>query len=679
MQLMRILSYVLETGVLLSVLVFAYYFVQGLRYTGKLKKYYREMIGVIPFIISSVILAVDGLFSFMGGWYFPILITWMGAILTLAYSKFLIWKDIHKVYPYSFLKMVREESRRKYDAVGIFILTFVILPLYLLNVLLFAFHKNPWSDFFTSAVLLCALISLAIGARKEYFWNMRSQGRQQGEGFDEESSLSGDARLVKIYTQIVNQYLTGMRSFADLARKSLLEFFENNPILFAECTLREDGTIDFNAIEQKISQINDEERTQDICMMFSVLISKLVEIYTTVTSPEQAREMLAESYHKVQEIHGSSTEFFDILRSLPADVLEEKRIALLPREELEVRIKERTAQLYQAKLELEQAKNYMNNIIESMADALIVVDHEGKITEVNRATVELLGYRRGELLGKSVDIVAEGEETLSGIKSELVRDHNKEGFISNIERIYRAKDGKRIPVLLSCSRMTEDGKNQGIIYMARDITQRKEVQEKLQRTLRQLEDALEGNIRAMARTVEARDAYTSGHQQRVTELACAIASEMGLPEEMIRGIHTSATIHDIGKIVVPAEVLSKPGRLTDLEFALIKNHPKVAYDIVKEVKFPWPVAQIILQHHERIDGSGYPHGLEDKDILIEARVLAVADVVEAMSSHRPYRPALGIDKALKEIEENKGKLYDPRVVDACLTLFKEKKFHLDKE
>ena len=199
----------------------------------------------------------------------------------------------------------------------------------------------------------------------------------------------------------------------------------------------------------------------------------------------------------------------------------------------------------------------------------------------------------------------------------------------------------------------------------------------LQDSMERLEKALEGSIQAIASTVETRDPYTAGHQQRVAELACAIANEMGLHDDQAYGIRMGGLIHDLGKISIPAEILSKPGRITAIEFDLIKTHPKVGYDILRPIEFPWPIAQMVLQHHERMNGSGYPAGLSGDGILLEARILGVADVVEAMASHRPYRPARGIDKALKEISENKGSLYDSYVVDACLNLFMEKGFEFD--
>ncbi len=178
----------------------------------------------------------------------------------------------------------------------------------------------------------------------------------------------------------------------------------------------------------------------------------------------------------------------------------------------------------------------------------------------------------------------------------------------------------------------------------------------------------------MSLTVESRDPYTAGHQRRVAGLATAVAEEMSLSRDRIEGIRMAGMIHDIGKISIPAGILSKPGRITEYEFGMIKSHPQVGYDILKQIEFPWPVAQMVYQHHERIDGSGYPQGISGEEILLQAKILGVADVVEAMASHRPYRPALGIEKALEEISQNKGLLYDPDVVYACLKLFKEKRF-----
>ena len=209
------------------------------------------------------------------------------------------------------------------------------------------------------------------------------------------------------------------------------------------------------------------------------------------------------------------------------------------------------------------------------------------------------------------------------------------------------------------------------------IIVRKRAEKERSDSYRKLRIALQATIQAMALTVEVRDPCTSGHQRRVANLARAIAGEMGMETDLVEGIHVAGLIHDLGKISVPAEILSKPTKLTGIEFGLIKVHPQAGYDILKEIEFQGPVAQIICQHHERLDGSGYPAALKGAEICREARVLAVADVVEAIVSHRPYRPAKGIDTALGEISEKRGILYDPQVVDACLRLFREKGFRFE--
>jgi PAS domain S-box-containing protein len=215
------------------------------------------------------------------------------------------------------------------------------------------------------------------------------------------------------------------------------------------------------------------------------------------------------------------------------------------------------------------------------------------------------------------------------------------------------------------------------VGMVQDITDRKNAEEQLRRTLDSLRKAFGATIQVMVSAIEVRDPYTAGHQIRTTDLARAIAAEMGLSHEKIDGIRMAGSIHDIGKLSIPAEILSKPTRLTDLEYSLIKEHSRLGYEILKDVESPWALAEIVYQHHERMDGSGYPRKLKGDEILMEARIMAVADVVESMASHRPYRPALGLKAALEEIEGNRGTLYDSDAADACLRLFREKGFQLE--
>ncbi len=263
---------------------------------------------------------------------------------------------------------------------------------------------------------------------------------------------------------------------------------------------------------------------------------------------------------------------------------------------------------------------------------------------------------------------AEFDDYLATLKSQ--------GVASGLLTTYTAKGEKRIWEYHNTFRT--EGVTEPIVRgMAHDVTERMQAEKEVRETLKKLRSAMGGIIQAMALTVESRDPYTAGHQKRVSNLARSIAQEIGMSKDQIEAVRMAGLVHDLGKISVPSEILSKPSRLSDLEFKLLEGHPQTSYDILKDIDFPWPIARIVLQHHERMDGSGYPAGLKGDEILIEAKVIMVADVVEAIASHRPYRPAYGIDVALDEIEKNKGILYDPEVVDACLRLFREKGFKLE--
>jgi len=297
------------------------------------------------------------------------------------------------------------------------------------------------------------------------------------------------------------------------------------------------------------------------------------------------------------------------------------------------------------------------------------VDNDFQITRVNSAMAERLKRTPQELIGKFCYEMFHGLQRPPSYcpHDEIIRDKKEISaeFLDPQLGGYFFLTGTPLP-----------GTN-SVIHVFRDITDRKEAEEKVLEGAGKLRKAIEGIVQAMAATVEAKDPYTAGHQRRVADLSRAIAQEMGFSDDRIDGIHMAGMIHDLGKLSIPAEILSKPTQLTEIEFNLIKVHPWSGYEILKGIDFPWPIARIVFQHHERINGAGYPLQIKGEEILPEAKVLAVADVVEAIASHRPYRPAHGIDKALEEITKNKGILYDPEVVEVCLRIFQEKRFVLE--
>ena len=302
----------------------------------------------------------------------------------------------------------------------------------------------------------------------------------------------------------------------------------------------------------------------------------------------------------------------------------------------------------------------------------VCVVRQGKFVSVDSLFQELTGYTEEELLGTySLNLVHPEDREL--VRNEAIAELKSHHSPLPYEYRLVKKNGDVMWVLERITSTEYKGERAAIASFV-DITNRKQAEEELKQALKRLRRSMERTVQAMALIVESRDPHAAGHQRRVTDLAGAIAKEMGLPESQTDRLRMAAAVHDIGKIHVPAGILRKPGRFTEIELSIIKTHPQVGYNILKEIDFPYPVAETVLQHHERMDGFGYPAGLPGEDILLEARILGVAEVVEAMASARPYRPALGVDKALKEISQNRGILYDLDVVDACLRLFAEKGF-----
>ncbi len=324
---------------------------------------------------------------------------------------------------------------------------------------------------------------------------------------------------------------------------------------------------------------------------------------------------------------------------------------------------------------LEESEERLKSVVRYISDAIIYINGDGKIIFLNEGAEKIFRYKSEEIVGKPLTLIIPEkfkQAHLKGIKGANIESSLKySGRVR--ELIGLRKNGIEFPAELSISRWKV--KN-NLFYTAivRDITERKKAEETIKQNYQKLQKTMEGTINTIAKIVETRDPYTAGHQLKVSKLATAIAREMKLPQDKIEGARIASLIHDIGKISIPSEILSKPTKLSKIEYSLIKDHSQIGYDILKSIEFPWPLAMVVLQHHERVDGSGYPQGLKDEDILMEAKIIGVADVVEAMSSHRPYRPALGIDKALEEISQNRGILYDSEIVDICIKLFKEKSF-----
>ncbi len=334
---------------------------------------------------------------------------------------------------------------------------------------------------------------------------------------------------------------------------------------------------------------------------------------------------------------------------------------------------EMALQRHEMELKIRENEYRMATILNSIADSVVVVDEGGVIDYVNPSAESLLACRKEDMIGRNIN------ETVK-IGSDP-RDDGRMFFPMSMNYIefnnYINAGDKLIPVDFTSTPMRhEGGRSRGAVVVVRDITQQVEYDRKIQESMDKLRRILYGIVEAMAKTVETRDPYTAGHQKRVADIAKEIAREMNLGRDVIESCDIAGQIHDLGKIAIPAEILNKPGKISNIEFELIKMHSQMGFDILKNIDFPWPISDIVLQHHEKFNGSGYPNAIKGEEILIQARILAVADVLEAMASHRPYRAALGVEKAFDELRRNKGVHFDPDVVDSCLRVFTEKGFEM---
>jgi len=323
---------------------------------------------------------------------------------------------------------------------------------------------------------------------------------------------------------------------------------------------------------------------------------------------------------------------------------------------------------------IEKEKNKLQKYIDIAGIILKIVDKDGKVSLINNRGCEVLEYTKEEILGKNwIDnfVPERLKNKMNDILTKL--KSNQTVAYEYFEHPILTKSGEEKIISWSNTILKDERDEfQGILSSGEDVTIKSRVERELQENYQKLQQIMEDTVYTMAKVVEKKDPYSAGHQKRVSQIATAIAKEMKLPKNKIEGLRVASLVHDIGKIGMPIEILSKPSGLTELGYDLMTEHPMTGYNILKEIDFPWPVAEIVLQHHEKINGSGYPNGLKGDNILIEARILCVADVIEAMSSYRAYRSSHTIKEVLKELNRNKGTLYDPMVVDACKELFKYK-------
>ena len=323
-------------------------------------------------------------------------------------------------------------------------------------------------------------------------------------------------------------------------------------------------------------------------------------------------------------------------------------------------------------------RQFFSAALETVGAVVLVVDPDGRIVYANKACEEETLTPVSEIEGKRIwDFFSADEiEATRKVVDRVLETSSTHRLETHWHSRY---DTERL-IDWSVNAVKQDGGDTDfLVFSGLDVTDRRRAEDTIRKDAEHLRQVFINTVQALMRAVETRDPYTAGHQQRVAELATAIAQEMGVSADRIEGIQLGSKIHDIGKIYVPAEILNRPGKITDNEFDIIKTHPVVGRDILKDLTFPWPINEMVFQHHERIDGTGYPEGLEGDEIALEAKIISVADVIEAISSHRPYRPALGIERGIDAIKDGRGTLFDEAVADACLKLITEKGFDWKKD
>jgi PAS domain S-box-containing protein/putative nucleotidyltransferase with HDIG domain len=434
------------------------------------------------------------------------------------------------------------------------------------------------------------------------------------------------------------------------SEKKFSSFFKLNPLSMAITDMVTGKIIDINQSFTFWSGYSREE----------VIGVSAQDLHLWV-NPEQ-REKIIETLATAEEVSGAEV----MMRQKNGHV----RNILFSARFIEIEQKIYLMTLAHDITERKMAEEKYRNIFENAQEGIYQSTPEGRFIMVNQSMARILEYDSPEDLISCITDIARQLYVDPEERTKFTALLEQHGFCRKYDARFYKKNGNIIWVSLT-TRAVYNEKREILYYegIVADITDKKE-------SIERLRTALGGTVHAIASIVETRDPYTAGHQRRVSDLARAIATEMGLSHDRVEGLRVAAIIHDIGKLSVPAEILSKPSKLTKIEFSLIQTHVQSGYDILKDIEFPWPIARMVIEHHERINGSGYPNGLTGDNLLLESRILAVADVVEAMASHRPYRAALGIEPALEEIEKNKGILYDAAVADACVRLFRHKSYML---
>lgn len=421
--------------------------------------------------------------------------------------------------------------------------------------------------------------------------------------------------------------------------------------------VRKDGTVRW--VLEEAGPVIDEDGK----------ITKMIGMVKDITAQKNAEAELKATKVNLEHLVEERTAVLE-------DVNQELELAMEAQQKYIAEIEEKNRALEQAEENLKQQTERLQAILDNSPSLIREFDLNGRYILANQAVASLLGQEASSVIGlcfkdylppETAEVVI---ARFNGVKDSLQPLTFDDSFIFNDRELFYLTT--LFPIFNSC------GKIRSVGAISHDVTAIKEAEHKLGSTLELYRKGLEGMIKSMGTLMSQRDNYTAGHQLRVARLAVAIAEGLGLDEHRIEGIKLAAEVHDIGKIGIPAEILTKPGELEDLQYSIIQTHPRSGYEILKNIEFPWPLAEIIAQHHEKVDGSGYPEGLRGDQILLEAKIICLADVVEAMASHRPYRAARGIDAALEEIERQRGILFDEDVVDACLRLFREKGFQLEQ-